>query len=284
MINRLQLIRNVGQFDSMDGTANIALLRLTLIYAENGRGKTTLAAILRSLGTNDPAPIVERSRLGAAYPPHVVIDCTGGPPAAIFQNSAWNRSLGNIVVFDDQFVDQNVYSGLVVGPDHRQRLHELILGAQGIALNHRLQDLVTEIEGHNHQLRAKGNAIPTTERGALSVDDFCNLPARADIDAALQAAERNLAAARSKTRFGTPPSSHLSPCLRSIFRPSKRSCNAICLPLTPTRRCMSRSTWGTSGKEARLGSRMGSHGFHSPLPPGGRPSAHSALKTWSGPP
>jgi hypothetical protein len=34
-----------------------------------------------------------------------------------------------MVVFDDTFVDQNVYSGLVVGAEHRQRLHELILGA-----------------------------------------------------------------------------------------------------------------------------------------------------------
>jgi wobble nucleotide-excising tRNase len=198
LINHLQLLRNVGQFDSVSGAAHINLSRLTLIYAENGRGKTTLAAIFRSLGTNDPAPIVERSRIGATYPPHVVLDCAGGPPAAIFQNGAWNRSLGNIVVFDDQFVDQNVYSGLVVGSEHRQRLHELILGAQGIALNQRLQDLVADIEEHNRQLRANGNAIPAAERGALSVDDFCNLPARADIDAAIQAAERNLAAAREQ--------------------------------------------------------------------------------------
>lgn len=194
MINRLQLLRNVGQFDSVTGAASISLSRLTLLYAENGRGKTTLAAVLRSLGTNDPTPIIERSRLGAAHPPHVVLDCVGGPPA-VFQNGAWSRSLGSIVVFDDQFVDQNVYSGLAVGSEHRQRLHELILGAQGIALNQRLQTLVEKIEQHNSQLRAKSSAIPAAERGALSVDEFCNLAARADIDAAIQAAERNLAAA-----------------------------------------------------------------------------------------
>jgi wobble nucleotide-excising tRNase len=116
----------------------------------------------------------------------------------MFQNGVWNRSLANIVVFDDLFVDQNVYSGLVVGSEHRQRLHELILGAQGIDLNQRLQDLVAGIEEHNRQLRAKGNAIPAAERGALSVDEFCNLPARADIDAAIKAAERNVAAAREQ--------------------------------------------------------------------------------------
>ncbi|MBX3351680.1 MAG: AAA family ATPase [Phycisphaeraceae bacterium] len=198
MINRLQLIRNIGQFDSVNGAANIALSRLTLVYAENGKGKTTLAAILRSLGTNDPIPITERARFGAQHPPHVVLECAGGPPAAMFQNGVWNRSLGTVVVFDDQFVDQNVYSGLVVGTEHRQRLHEFILGAQGIALNQRLQDLVAQIEVHNGQLRAKGTAIPAVERGPYSVDEFCNLPNRADIDAAIQAAERSLAAAREQ--------------------------------------------------------------------------------------
>lgn len=198
MINRIQLLRNVGQFDSVNGAANITLTRLTLIYAENGRGKTTLAAILRSLGTNDPVHIAERRRLGAAETPHVVLDCIGGPPAAMFQNNAWNRAVPSVAVFDDQFVDQNVYSGLAVGAEHRQNLHELILGAQGIALNAELQGRVAEIEAHNTHLRLKGNAIPTAERGSMSIDDFCALQARADIDTAIQACERNLAAVREQ--------------------------------------------------------------------------------------
>ena len=133
MINHLQLIRNVGRFESVNAAANIALGRLTLMYAENGRGKTTLAAILRSLATGDAIPIVERRRLAAQHPPHVVIGCAGGPPAAMFQNGVWNRTLANMVVFDDVFIDDNVYSGLAVGVDHRQKLHELILGARRCA-------------------------------------------------------------------------------------------------------------------------------------------------------
>ena len=91
MINRIQLLRNVGLFDSVRPATNVHLARLTLIYAENGRGKTTLAAILRSLATGDAIPIAERRRLAAQNPPHVVLDCIGGPPDAMFQNNAWNR-------------------------------------------------------------------------------------------------------------------------------------------------------------------------------------------------
>jgi len=198
MINSIQLLRNIGLFDSVSAAANIPLARLTLVYAENGRGKTTLAAILRSLATGDPIPIAERRRLAAQNPPHVVLECDGGPPAAMFQNNAWNRTLSNLAVFDDVFIDQNVYSGLAVDAAHRQKLHELILGAQAVALNQQLQQLTRRIEDHNTALREKAAAIPAAERGSLSVDDFCALPARAEIDEAIEATERNLAAARER--------------------------------------------------------------------------------------
>jgi len=198
MINAIQLLRNVGIFDSVSVSVNIPLARLTLSYAENGRGKTTLAAILRSLGTGDPLPIIERRRLTSQHPPQVVLDCSGGPPLAMFQNNVWNRTLPNIVVFDDLFVDQNIYSGLSVESEHRQNLHELILGSQGVALNQRLQEFVAQVEDHNTALRTKAAAIPANERGNMSVDDFCTLPTQANIDDAIQAADRSLSAAREQ--------------------------------------------------------------------------------------
>ena len=205
MIDRIGLIRNIGQFDSVSSGANIPLARLTVVYAENGRGKTTLAAVLRSLATGDPVPIAERRRLAAQHPPHVVLDCDGGPPAAMFQNNAWNRTVPNLVVFDDIFVDQNVYSGLAVEAGHRQSLHELILGAQAVTLNRYLQQLIARIEGHITALREKASAIPTAERGALSVDDFCALPACTEIDVEIEATERSLAAVREQDPIRNTP-------------------------------------------------------------------------------
>jgi wobble nucleotide-excising tRNase len=198
VLNRLQLFRNVGLFDSVSTPATLALAPLTLIYAENGRGKTTLSAILRSLATGTALPIIERHRLGAANPPHIVIGCDGGPPPATFQNGVWNRTVPNMAVFDDTFVDENICSGLVIESEHRQRLHEFILGAQGVALNAALQQAVDDVESHNRALRAKADAIPAADRGGIAVDDFCALPCRADIDDAIQDAERNLNAAKEQ--------------------------------------------------------------------------------------
>ncbi len=197
MLDRIRLLRNIGQFDSVSSCANIALPKLTLVYAENGRGKTTLSAILRSLGTGDPIPISERRRLTAANPPHVVVQPASGA-AITFQDDAWTQALPNIAVFDDVFVHENVYSGLSVDPEHRQNLHELILGSQGVELSKAFQALVDRIEEHNKALRQKADAIPASVRSGLNAEEFCALQPRPAIDEEIQTAERTLAAARDQ--------------------------------------------------------------------------------------
>lgn len=194
MLEKIQLLRNVGQFDNVN-SSQFNLAKLTMIYAENGRGKTTLAAILRSAATGDATLIEERHRLTAQHPAHIVLqDRTG---ALIFQNGAWSRTIPEIAVFDDKFVSDNICSGIELETDHRQNLHELILGAQGVTLNAQLQQHVAAIEQHNKRLKTLPDAIPAIARGRLSVDAFCALEARTFIDQAIEEAERGVAAAKA---------------------------------------------------------------------------------------
>jgi len=201
MIESFNVLDNIGQFGLVRAGARIPLAKLSLVYAENGRGKTTLAAILRSLATGDSTLIAERKRLGSPNPPNVVIQENSAP--AVFQNGVWSRILPQIAVYDDKFVAENVCSGMQVATEQRQNLHELILGAQGVALNHRLQAHIDAVEEHIRQLRIKGDAIPTAMRGSLSVEQFCALEPRNDIDAALQIAERNISAAHAADTIRT---------------------------------------------------------------------------------
>ena len=196
MLERLSLLRNVGRFDSVDAGRQLPFSKLTLIYAENGRGKTTLAAILRSLQTGDANLIDERHTLAAANPPQVVIGLEGSQQC-VFQNGNWSSSLPQVAIFDDVFVAENVCSGIEVATQHRQNLHELILGVQGVALNATLQGFVDNIEAHNQALRAKGDAIPAAARGNLSVEAFCALEALPNVSEAIRESEQRLAAARS---------------------------------------------------------------------------------------
>ena len=162
----------------------------------NGRGKTTLAAILRSLSDGNPVHITERKRVTARHPPHVVVGVAGLPPH-VFQNGTWTATLPDLVIFDDAFVAQNVCSGIDIEPGHRQNLHELILGARGVALNAAVQEQVAQVEEHNKQLRNLEAAIPAAARGALSVDQFCALKTSPKLAEAIKEAERNLSAAQS---------------------------------------------------------------------------------------
>ena len=194
-LERISLLRNVGQFDSVNAGAQLPLTRLSLIYAENGRGKTTIATIMRSLHSGTSDLIGERQRLGSANSPHVVLTVAGTP--VVFQNGSWAAPLPRIAVFDDAFVAANVCSGISIDAAHRQKLHELILGEQGVSLNAALQGHVARIEQHNRDLRTRSDAIPAASRGAMSVDAFCALASTPDIQNKIQNAERSLAAARA---------------------------------------------------------------------------------------
>ncbi|NCC03461.1 MAG: hypothetical protein EOM37_05360 [Proteobacteria bacterium] len=202
MVERISLLRNVGQFDNIAPNQH-GLSKLSLIYAENGRGKTTLSNILRSLGDNNPALIEERHRLGSQHRPHIVVQANN--QTFTYQNGAWQSFLPEIAVFDDNFVTKNVCSGIEVEPEHRQNLHELIIGAQGVALNALLQAEIVKIEEHNRVLREKEAAIPASMRGPLTVDAFCKLKQHADIDNAVQEVQRNLDAARSSDAIKQQP-------------------------------------------------------------------------------
>ena len=50
MLKKFVSIRNVGDFRHSPGSGDTTLQKLTPVHGDNGRGKSTLCAILRSLG------------------------------------------------------------------------------------------------------------------------------------------------------------------------------------------------------------------------------------------
>ena len=49
-LKKIISIKNIGRFQKCFAAGDITFKTGTLVFAENGRGKTTLCAILRSLG------------------------------------------------------------------------------------------------------------------------------------------------------------------------------------------------------------------------------------------
>jgi wobble nucleotide-excising tRNase len=174
MLKEINLIRNIGCFDSFSGLTD--LKKLVLIYAENGRGKTTVSAILSSLANNDANILMGRKRLGALDEPHIVLNIEGETENTIFQDSKWTNYLENIFIYDDEFVSQNVYSGLEITANHRQSLHEVILGHRGVSLARGVDELAQKISDCNRIIREASSEITYDKRFGLYIDPFCSLP------------------------------------------------------------------------------------------------------------
>ncbi len=192
MIQKFQIIHHVGRFESYSAPSDTALNRATFVYAENARGKTTLTAILRSLSTDDPIPILERKQIGASGDPHIVIEYDNPSSPAVFQNSNWSTQVPDILIFDDVFVHENVHSGLVVDSAHRQGFHDIIIGRAGVSLAREVERLTGEISTAHKHMTGIGNTITPDMRGSLSVDEFCALKEIENIDQEIKGAEKNV--------------------------------------------------------------------------------------------
>lgn len=203
MIDAFQLLRNIGRFDSFAGTAATRLAAFSVVYAENGRGKTTLAEILRSLQTGDPTPIQRRRRLGSAHPPHLVMLASG--TTYTFEHDVWSAVYPNLVIFDDFFTYDNVYSGLEVTAANRQQMHQVILGREGVRLARAMEAKTEEIAELGRQLRTLDSEFESTDLEGLSVNEFCSLQINPAAAEALVDAERRLAALQDQVRIAQAP-------------------------------------------------------------------------------
>ena len=87
MIEKIIKIFGIGRFESYISEGDVSFKKLTLIYGENGRGKTTLSAIFRSLRSNDPMHILERLTLGRKDDSSIDIKTDG--KNQIFENKNW---------------------------------------------------------------------------------------------------------------------------------------------------------------------------------------------------
>jgi len=120
MLERIENIEGIGLFHQAIGS-RYTFRRATLVYGDNGRGKSTLATILRSVSTNDAALINGLKTLDGTRSPKIGLQFNSGHKVS-FENGAWLEQRSELVVFDASFVARNVHGGGVVSTDHRRSL------------------------------------------------------------------------------------------------------------------------------------------------------------------
>jgi len=130
MLERIHRIRGIGLLHDADGRAH-GLQKASFIYADNGRGKSTLASLFRSCSTNNPELLVNRRTIDGDNDQEAILQFSNGQRST-FQNGRWDFERPELLVFDADFVEQNVYAGGQVTADHRKNLLQFALGESAV--------------------------------------------------------------------------------------------------------------------------------------------------------
>lgn len=184
MIEKFVSIKNVGRFRNCGARSDVALKKLTLIFAENGRGKTTLCAILRSLMSGRHEFISERKTLGSNHPASIQIRIAGN--FASFSKDTWNTTHPEIAIFDSAFTHDNVYAGDYVDHEHKKNLYRVIVGTRGVQLAKQIEELDGKIRKSNSDLNLKKEVVSKTIPDGVSLDTYLAWQSVENIDTKIQ--------------------------------------------------------------------------------------------------
>jgi wobble nucleotide-excising tRNase len=180
MLKKFIAIRNVGKFRNCAASGDVEFRKLTLIYAENGRGKTTLSAVLRSLESGDPLFIAERRTVDGSGNPQVDVLTSGG--RLTFASNSWTAKYENLAVFDSTYVAENVYSGDFVEHDHKKRLYHVSIGKKGVELAKKVADLDNNSRELAGKLKESAKTLSGNVPDGMTLEQFLALVKDDDID------------------------------------------------------------------------------------------------------
>src|SRR5690554_278398 len=180
MIEKVVSIENLGIFRKAVAKGDVSFRKLTLLFAENGCGKTTLCSILRSLKTGESKYISERKALGSTSSSSVNLRING--KTTKYENNSWSDTAPDIAIFDSVFVHDNVYAGDFVLHEHKKNLYRVIIGQNGVSLAKRIDELDDEIREINSLITEKREILSRTIPSGISCESFVALQPEEDIE------------------------------------------------------------------------------------------------------
>jgi wobble nucleotide-excising tRNase len=152
MIKKIIKIQNTGSFSNFTLDQGLLFDKLNLFYGENGSGKSTFSTIIKSLSTNNPylisnkTTILDGKELGSSSCELKLNDFTYK-----FENSQWiscntnsNYQPKNILVFDDEYIEKNIFTFLESNINHARNQYKIIFGEAGVELNKNKEGLVNK--------------------------------------------------------------------------------------------------------------------------------------------
>lgn len=207
MLKKFIAVRNIGRFINSAHADVSECGKAVLVLGGNAFGKTTLCAIFRSLGINDPGIIIGRTRVGDTAEPSVELRFASGN--VTFRKGTWSDQIPDIAVFDGTFISENVHAGDVVDIDQRRNLYRVIIGKEGVGLALEEERLASESRAKASDISNVGKAIQTHIPPGMRLGEFIQLPLDPDIEEKIAAQGKLIEAVRSaeqlKRRAGFAP-------------------------------------------------------------------------------
>lgn len=195
MIEKMLGLSNLGVLQGAIPSGGVDLGKCTVIYGENGRGKTTLARLIASLGTDDCSCLRPLSAISSAGEPSASLLVSRSQYS--LRGYSWSpQGLATVLVFDTDFVMRSVFTGTSVEPEHRKNLCRFAVGEEGVSLTNAVERINREIREITTQIGELERELKATVGRAMSVDEFLGLSQDAEIEQKIAAAIRTVDAAR----------------------------------------------------------------------------------------
>lgn len=222
MLQEIRFIQSIGRFEEAKPLHSTRLGPCTLIFGENGWGKSTLADILRSLSTNNPSILAGRATLDVTAPQKAILHVAG--QNAVFQNGAWSGPRPPVAVYDSSFINDNVYSGDIVSAEHLKNQYGLVVGEKGVSRVRRIVELDGDNRDNNKAITDTENELKALMRAVappvMQLEAFLALPLRDDIDEAIAAQDLKVQQARraKELKAAAEPATYPVPTETDKFR------------------------------------------------------------------
>lgn len=204
MIRVCKDIQGVGRFVdySSDGQD---FKRLTLVYGENGSGKTTMARLLRSAGSGDTDIMEALHTLDAEDPAYVKLATSDGDIE--LSEWAWADTLDDVAVYDSSFVHNNVFAGNTVEHRHKKNMYRLVVGEKGVNLTEQEEHLKQEAKDLRSDIKDIKTEITKLISSNMTASEFVDLDvSEEDIEEKLSNTKKKIDIYDKKKKIKDKPS------------------------------------------------------------------------------
>lgn len=161
MLSKILEVQKVGRFERLEAS-RITFTKALLVFGENGWGKSTLADLLRSAATGSAAIVEGRETLASAGTQKVRLLFERLP--AEYSLGVWTGHRPMIAVYDQCFINDNVYSGDAVSLDHLKRQYGIVIGSTGVLLVRAIDQLTDQVNEFDKAFRDAEAIINTALR------------------------------------------------------------------------------------------------------------------------